>query len=103
MNDLEMTKLCAKAMGYKLTGHDASEPAIQVVAFKGGLSPFAFDPLHNDEQAMVLLKKFPFECLSAIRANLMNVPFNACETNWLNHVIVKCVANMQQAKKEAWK
>ena len=84
MTDLEITLLCAEAMGYKPGEH------------------YHWRPLHDDAQAMALVKKF--------RLNI-----HAHDEQWkveewgddgamalhetLNRAICECVAKMQAAKK----
>ena len=47
MTDLELTKLCAEAMG------------IEISPVRHGDGDFSlYDPLHDDAQAMALVKKF---------------------------------------------
>ena len=51
MSDLELTRLCAEAMGYTLTGRLAERS-------DGGVVHDVYDPLHDDAQAMALVKRF---------------------------------------------
>jgi hypothetical protein len=55
MTDLEMTRLCAEAMGFPYP-EPVGHPDI------GHLVPWTtdwtYDPLHNDSQAMELVKRF---------------------------------------------
>ena len=104
MTDLEMTKLCAKAMGYT----DISEiefpndPRRYVSAMdqKRGL---LWNPLQYDAQAMALVKKFELEIgwMATGRASV-NFPNeegpNWIEADTLNRAICECVAQMQQNK-----
>lgn len=92
MTDLEITKLCAEAMGYRFKNsagvwdlHDAGQN---------------FNPLHDDEQAMELVKQFHI-------AIGWNDPgwgaFGQHDKRWvnsldLNRAICECVARMQSAK-----
>ena len=64
MTDLEMTMICAEAMGRRVTRHplniDIKPPAIwtqnhHVDSAEGG---GFYDPLHDDAQAMALVKRF---------------------------------------------
>jgi hypothetical protein len=87
--DLEMTKLCAQAMGWVKTekGDD-------------------FDPLHDDAQAMALVKKFELTIIRLYSQDdptwLVSTPgwVNKFESKHsdLNRAIVECVAKMQAAK-----
>jgi hypothetical protein len=63
MTDLEMTRLCAEAMGWhtgklasKVVCYDVSKSAIIAGNDRGGES--VWQPLHDDAQAMALVKKF---------------------------------------------
>ena len=95
MTDPEMTKLCAEAMGYPLVEVDGLRVWCGI-----NFAHDIFDPLHDDAQAMALVKKFG-----------MNLCKNREETQWyasirggsawdadLNRAIVKCVAKMQSGK-----
>lgn len=103
--DLEMTKLCAEAMGYhSLLSHPAAELPIPCVDAEGVTC--AYDPLHIDAQAMALMKRF----------KLHPIPDNDREGYWdvfvgkpyspsvygsdpdLNRAIVECVAKLEQAR-----
>jgi len=53
MTDLEITKLCAEAMGL-------DEKTLQVL--ESGWTGRGFDPLHDDTQAMALVKKLRLNC-----------------------------------------
>ena len=63
MTDLEITKLCAEAMGLQ---HHVPRDAfdgefwVMVIGYSIEDIPFVsrYDPLHDDEQAMALVKKF---------------------------------------------
>lgn len=96
MTDLEMTKLCAEAMGWNWKEHGS-------LFISSGTGPWeAYDPLHDDAQAMALVKKF----------DLMVSPKLLQRPRWfvsdgtlgrggysvdLNRAIVECVAKLQAA------
>lgn len=110
MTDLELTRLCAEAMGhphlhveenfmesrgqlfYMYHPIDADRPQFSL-----------YDPLHDDAQAMALVKRFPIQiegypddrhvCLfdSGSVFTTMNVKD-------LNRAVVECVARMWKAK-----
>jgi len=103
MTDLEITKLCAEAMGIPCVyvrppGWDERDHYL--VARDGG----AYNPLHDDAQAMALVKRFDL--------NFEKFPGSSWEVSrwsgntWseelfnddLNRAICECVANMQKAK-----
>ena len=96
MIDLEMTRLCAEAMGYTITEPSrlsAPQPSPDAVrVFIGKKSAFWYRPLKDDAQAMALVKKFPMECSNVLEA------FACREVSDLNRAIVECVAKMQQVK-----
>ena len=97
-SDLELVRLCAEAMGlngesgYALIGHMPNHP---------------YDPLHDDAQAMALVKKFN---IGIDRGALGNDHWGAalirggitmyCATSpsSLNRAICECAAKMQEAK-----
>lgn len=99
MTDLEMTKLCAEAMGFEpeLRGSDVliSYGATTVTTVR-------YHPLDNDAQMAALVKKFwlriepPFGSKPWLAARGPSGPFI-----WdadLNRAVVECVAQMQTAK-----
>ena len=115
MADLEITKACAEAMGWRLTGGPCSEPAVRVeiqveLSGKGHMREFAFDPLHDDAQAMALVKKFRIDMddgavwlvADAGGRWVYDIPggFNN-RTEYLNRAICECVAKMQTKKEPA--
>lgn len=110
MTDLEITRRCVEAMGYKPTGKSASEPAIQVEGKRHHI--FAFDPLHDDAQAMELVKKLALNCrkedddggkrhtwlVSEHMGYITGGNGAIAERRELNRAICECVAEMQKAK-----
>ena len=108
MTDLEMTRLCAEAMGYefgKVIG-EYSQDQIRFIGKVGINNEITwerkYDPIRDDAQAMALVKKF----LLVIK-NTTNGWY--CESaddgigdgNYsgdLNRAIVECVAKMQASK-----
>ena len=95
MNDLEITRLCAEAMGLK-TAPERSK-AFSETASGLWCDGFVFyDPLHDDAQAMALMKKFPGACLDDFDLYVimrgMDAPMD------LNRAICECVAKMDGAK-----
>jgi hypothetical protein len=104
MTDLEMTKRCAEKMGWKHYGlasktvcYKVSVCAIIADNDKGGDQ--VFDPLHDDAQAMALVKRFNIcidqgrhdHCGASIR--IMNTIYSATSPD-LNRAIVECVAKL---------
>lgn len=97
MTDLEITKLCAEAMRFGVDHTDGG----MVWAYEGqphyDLPRFAYDPLHNDAQAMALVKKF---CLQINWRGVWPAvgswePIHGPD---LNRAICEYVAKMQSAK-----
>ena len=116
MTDLDITRLCAEAMGYGITKLPASEPAVRVFEMCDGLvdldaNEFAFDPLYNDAQCFALVKKFEISiawswvsqvgCMARAEAEHDEDKRHdniSCRYKNLNRAICECVARMQQAK-----
>ena len=100
MTDLEMTKLCAEAMGLW--------EEVKIGDKKYEHPPLNYDPLHDDAQAMALVKKFDVSItsLSARAADHWFVQTTGTKIQPsiigtaydLNRAIVECVAKMQAAK-----
>lgn len=103
MTDLEITKLCAEAMKYQILSDKwGNERAIQT------LDIAYYDPLHDDAQAMALVKKFR---LNIAYIGIRESPSTRAVEWWcmdvtqqfegpgdtLNRAICECVAKMQQA------
>ena len=102
MNDLEMTKLCAEAMGLDIKDGSLSSEvygAAYFVMADGKEYARHFDPLHDDAQAMALVKEYPLECCEAIWAEAGRwAPGYRKDNADYNRAIVECVAKMQKAK-----
>ena len=105
MTDLEMTKLCAEAVGLNamIVGEEVK---LTLPPLRGYVH--TYDPLHDDTQAMALLRKFTLAVWGA--------DYAAGEWKWHaesqvpdesphelghgdtpNRAIVECVARMQDA------
>ena len=98
MTDLEITRLCAKAMGVRLR---PDYPTPQYWAWWSAWS--LYDPLHDDAQAMALVKKLhltldSYSTGAFIVGSGWNEPFQQTENSDLNRAICECVATMQAAK-----
>lgn len=108
MTDLEITRLCAEAMGHTLvkeigiwciphpTWHDRD------TSNKSGALK-VYDPLHDDAQAMALVKKLGLS-LRLTDPDWWDVWVPLHSTAYannenLNRAICECVANMQKGKK----
>jgi hypothetical protein len=95
MTDLEMTKLCENAMGLDSTKEDARRKRLD-----GAWRTYQeteYDPLHDDAQAMALVKKFK---LILARRHVMSDDntVTVFRDQGENRAIVECVAKMQAAK-----
>ena len=108
MTDLEITRLCAEAMGHGLAEYEG-----KLYVWSGKSSPRMlaldelgppYDPLHDDAQAMALVKKFPISimpiqmlgqkaCIYRVTAICGDI--KVTEDANLNRAICECVANMQ--------
>lgn len=100
-SDLEMTRLCAQAMGFVEISNIPG--GVLVCALLG--APERYDPLHDDAQAMALLKRFR----PMIDTRDVSPPWNVWDVigcgqsvgSDLNRCIVECVAQSQAAKATA--
>ena len=98
MTDLEITRLAAEAMGHT----DDVYPDGLDLMFRNGTQ---YAPLHDDAQAMALVKRFRLELTYGLhdiwicsnRGTIDYVSGNDCN---LNRAIVKCVAKMQDEQSE---
>ena len=110
MTDLEMTKLCAEAMGYaacRARIEDYDKIAGYRFEVSNPLTGWAlYDPLNDDAQAMALVKKLMLSVgrNQGVEWDVENrhSPFGeqyVCVMNKdLNRAIVECVAKMQETK-----
>lgn len=114
MTDIEMTRLCAEAMGWHVSewSHMVPPPSASSVPVSelGEFGWHSFDPLLDDAQAMALVKKFSIDILWSWaeqvgcrivlrdRAHPDDLPEVSCDYKDLNRAIVECCARMQAAK-----
>ncbi len=103
--DLEMTKLCAEAMGIEW----CAEPKDGTSGLACYLDPSMksrdmntriYDPLHDDAQAMALVKKFKLNCTwhaqppdEVWEVTTPYAPVRGASTD-LNRAIVQCAAKI---------
>ena len=110
MTNLEITKLCAEAMGFitmKTVWDSREQPGRDgYLAFHGSTSIGWYDPLHDDAQAMALMKKCEIDvsCIyddEGKHDGWMALSPKAEEvfSHDLNRAICECVTKMQQARK----
>lgn len=109
MTDIELTRLCVKAMGMTLddspyngggqgnTGFDMLGRA--VIDWHNNVT---FDPLHDDAQCFALVKRFRIAIGNDDDAwyATPDYPHEEAESHDLNRAIVECVARMQAQKQE---
>ncbi len=99
MTNLEITRLCAKAMGYTILGTKHGD---HIVIAGGGC---LYDPLHDDAQAMALIKKLQINIIW-FEVNIPS-PFQPTVYMWshhphkLNRLVCESAATMQAAKAPA--
>ena len=106
MTDLEITKLCAEAIGLKYTVLPALQGSecfdIESIIFHDGPYPVAYEPLMNDAQCFVLMNKMKLSIDAPSMDGLWHVTdydngvFTDNES--LNRAICECVAKMQLPK-----
>jgi hypothetical protein len=101
MTDLEMTRLCAEALGLTVGKRcHAARPELGVWTEEHG----SYFPIHSDVQSMALIKKFKLALLFDEQGHppywRVSDCFDTVEVKGqdLNRVIVECVAKMQAAK-----
>ena len=118
MTDLEITKLCAEAMGYRLERYEdgrvngwriyvGDELVFNLPEDGGEWGLRNYDPLHDDSRTMALVKKFELWIQPP-----RSYPWGT-HTHWfvahgknggdskndnLNRAICECVAKMEKAK-----
>jgi len=114
LTDLEMTRLCAEAMCYRIIAERAANAELDydaMILVKELTSPYW--PLHNDAQAMVLLVNF--RMLIELNPNILgrrvrvagsgiqaDIPPGSWDKYAINlrRAIVECVANIQKEKQK---
>lgn len=103
MTDLEMTKLCAEAMGLDWEA-EQKRMADRDGKWLNGYETPRYDPLTNDAQAMALAKRFMMEVDFFAGAASIKKPgasgwgYIAFSDDSINRAIVECVSKMQAEK-----
>ena len=92
MTDLEITKACAEAMGVKILAEGGF-----ILASVNGCA-VAYDPLHDDAQAMALVKKFNLRIWRTNFNGACGWDVGGTDSPDLNRAICECVAKMQKGK-----
>ena len=109
MTDVELTKWCARAMGFKIIYPDQADLPL---CTEGPRGSGVYDPLHGDDQAMALVKDFTLDIepqkeggggswMVSLWSDGQRYG-NVYDEN-LNRAIVKCVAKEQQRLESATK
>ena len=101
MTDLEMTKLCAEAMGITRPEWAMTERLDHLTIWQGDLSgDLIYQPLKDDAQAMALVKRFGLTCGPLGSGWWLVSPYggDGVKNADLNRAIVECVARMQASK-----
>ena len=110
MTDLEITKACAEAMGLKTSKYLCRNKKRRLEtrlslprrSHKGGMTTSRYNPLHDDAQAMALVKKFGlhtgFQSFDNLWGCLAQDGITKTYNTDLNRAICECVAKMKKAK-----
>jgi hypothetical protein len=111
VTDLEITRLCAEAMGLSVREWrgpmDNQEPSLctfHQINAETWMPQQRYDPLHDDAQTMALVKKFDLEIqhyhtdLGQVIKKYVAYPRVEVINNDLNRAICECVAKIQNAK-----
>lgn len=111
MSDLEITRLCAEAMGYTIVSNDPNwtdGPVRTEVAHHPGtimirssrVYPHTYLPLHDDAQMAALIKKFPVTCIDALDYLIPHGPERDEDYQHLdlNRAVAKGVARKEKGK-----
>ena len=103
MTDLEITTLCAKAMGIRLDADMLADGVIGYWDEEG--SGRGYSPLHDDAQAMALIRRLqlciqPPEAIGVMAWHVwkFHKPNHTAVSDDLNRAICECVAKAQNAK-----
>ena len=98
MTDLELTKKCAEAMGYKITLRNTRDDKPY---WQHDVNAQAYEPLVDGAEAMALVKKLALD-IYAPRKDFHWIVGTASitrvENTDLNRAIVECVAKLQGAQ-----
>ncbi len=104
MTDLEMTKLCAEAMGLSSL---VAIPHAESTHMAHSPPQYSYNPLHDDAQAMALVRKCKLtviyngpDCFAewSVGPDGMNSSHFDSDGDDLSRAIVECVAEMQASK-----
>ena len=102
MTDLEITKLCAEAMGLEVPSWSVKATVLTVYDSAGVLS--RYDPMHDDTQAMALVKEFGLTILPNdddswwVGLSLDSPDTESADADTLNRAIGLCIAKIEKSK-----
>lgn len=102
MTDIEVTRLCAEAMDYKIVKTNWYSPASGEALWIDEIQQ-TYRPLSDDTQAMALVKKFKLDITHAWKGDDVVYKVRGTIAGWevephpgdLNRAICECVAKMQ--------
>ena len=101
MTDLEITRLCAEAMGIQTVVHPIRGKIMRHWFWIHNIEQ-TYDPLHDDAQAMALVKKFRLQvdwsAGDLVWVNNRRESYAKADLADFNRAICECVAKMQKAK-----
>lgn len=104
LTDEQVIALCAEAMGIRLARSESTKLALiyKTPYFHNGMQTVAYDPLHDDAQAMALVKVMQLYIIP-LPYDSWNVhaPFGTdpiIHDGNLNRAICLCVAQMQRSR-----
>ena len=109
MTDLEITRLCAEAIGYECRYGQTPVHTTRILAnMPGSISSFEYDPLNDSYQVMRLVQRFGVFLhrnvsdlqWDAIVGKDPETPFKARDMD-VARAICECVAKMQSTKQKS--
>jgi hypothetical protein len=111
MDDLTIVKRCAEAMGYTVESFGGSDRPFRlrdkdgdcVMGIGSGWIMSKYNPLHDDAQAMALVRKFGLAIAKTVptgewTASAFPGPYPTCTqgiSSDLNRAICECIANLK--------
>ena len=98
MTDLEITKLCAEAMGIDFSKGYASITCKECEEYG-----VPYNPLHDDAQAMALVKKLAMTLYRSHEGEwTAKVPYRSdmSRNSNLNRAVCQCAARIQKSKRK---
>ena len=98
MTNLEITKLCAEAMGipHTVCADRYKVNFVEILDHRNPGNGGEYDPINNDAQAMKIIKEFPYIAIKAMQAELEKTPIENCD---FNMAICEYIAKMKQETK----